>query len=432
MKKFMKINFIILIIFIIIVIPSTISVATEEQNVEGENTVTENSSNSSKSETEDNNKLDNLQQEKKDLEANLENSNNQIEIVKSELSELLAYIEELTIEISNKNEEIDKLLLENEKLTIYINNVQADLDNIAKDYNIKKERLDKRLVASYKMGKTSYLDVLLNSKGIISFISNYYLLSEMVEADNKLLKECSHAQKYMQELEDSLIEKQAVLKENSSAINRNKIYLQNIELIKEKQAQDLSESEQELYKQIEEYHKEIENIEKEIRALSIATVGSQYIGGKMAWPVPGYTRITSPFGMRTHPITGIYKLHTGTDIGAPMGADFIAVNDGVVIKAEFNNAYGNMVIIDHGGGINTLYAHGSQILVNVGDVISQGTPILKVGSTGYSTGPHAHFEVRVNGEYKNPLDYVTSYNNINEQKKNDENTNSIEEVLIEN
>ena len=157
----------------------------------------------------------------------------------------------------------------------------------------------------------------------------------------------------------------------------------------------------------------------------------------MAWPVPGYTRITSQFGMRTHPITGIYKLHTGTDIGAPMGAIFIAANDGVVLKAEYNNAYGNMVIIDHGGGINTLYAHGSEILVQPGEVVTQGTPVLKVGSTGYSTGPHAHFEVRVNGEYKNPLDYITSYNNENKndtkEDNNSENTNKeVEEVVINN
>ena len=109
--------------------------------------------------------------------------------------------------------------------------------------------------------------------------------------------------------------------------------------------------------------------------------------------------------MRTHPITGVYKLHTGVDIAAPIGADFVAANDGVVVKAEYNAAYGNMVILDHGGGISTLYAHGSQILVEVGQTVFKGTAILKVGSTGYSTGPHAHFEVRINGNYVDPMTY---------------------------
>ena len=137
----------------------------------------------------------------------------------------------------------------------------------------------------------------------------------------------------------------------------------------------------------------------------------------MAWPVPGYTRITSPFGMRTHPITGIYKLHTGVDIGAPLGSTFVTANDGIVIKAEYNGAYGNMVVVDHGGGVTTLYAHGSQILVEVGQTVLRGDPVLLVGSTGYSTGPHAHFEVRINGQYQNPLDYITNYNKTEKQSE---------------
>ena len=154
---------------------------------------------------------------------------------------------------------------------------------------------------------------------------------------------------------------------------------------------------------------------------------AKYIGGELAWPVPGYTRISSKYGMRTHPITGVYKLHTGVDISAPMGANFIAANDGVVTKAGMNSAYGNMVIIDHGGGISTLYAHGSEILVQVGQVVKRGDAVLKVGSTGYSTGPHAHFEVRMDGVVTDPMPYITNgvvpKNDSNEQNTNTEATN---------
>ena len=168
----------------------------------------------------------------------------------------------------------------------------------------------------------------------------------------------------------------------------------------------LTEEQLELQQEIDTYYQQINDIEAEILMLTTANVGSDYAGGAMAWPVPGYSRITSPFGMRTHPITGVYKLHTGTDISAPIGANFIAANSGIVIKAGWNNAYGNMVIIDHGGGVSTLYAHGSEILVQVGQTVQKGDPVLKVGSTGYSTGPHAHFEVRINGEYVNPMNFV--------------------------
>ena len=138
-------------------------------------------------------------------------------------------------------------------------------------------------------------------------------------------------------------------------------------------------------------------------------------------------RISSEYGMRVHPITGqVYKLHTGVDIAAPMGANFVAANDGVVVKAEYNVAYGKMVVIDHGGGISTLYAHGSEFLVNVGDTVTRNQAVLKVGSTGYSTGAHAHFEVRKNGVVTNPMPYITSglVPNSEEDKnsENDENT----------
>ena len=91
-----------------------------------------------------------------------------------------------------------------------------------------------------------------------------------------------------------------------------------------------------------------------------------------------------------------------------MGANFVAANDGIVVKAEYNTAYGRMVIIDHGGGISTLYAHGSEFLVEVGQTVKRGESILKVGSSGYSTGPHAHFEVRINGVVTDPMPYITN------------------------
>lgn len=124
-----------------------------------------------------------------------------------------------------------------------------------------------------------------------------------------------------------------------------------------------------------------------------------------AWPIPGYTDITSKYGYRIHPITGKYKLHSGVDVGAPIGTSFVAMADGIVITATYSSSYGNMVIINNGNGISTLYAHGSEILVKTNQYVEKGMPILKVGSTGNSTGPHAHFEVRINNKCVNPLQY---------------------------
>ena len=109
--------------------------------------------------------------------------------------------------------------------------------------------------------------------------------------------------------------------------------------------------------------------------------------------------------MRVHPITGAYKLHSGTDVGAPIGANFVAMADGTVIKATYNSAYGNMVMIDHRSRNSNIICTWFWNLSTTGQVVKQGEPVLKVGSTGYSTGAHAHFEVRINGSFVNPETY---------------------------
>lgn len=394
-KKFIKINLIVLIILLIIsnifwVFATEVSDTTQYNQEENE--------------------LDSLASQKNELENNLNNANSQIEFVESQLTEELYELEKLNFDILQKQQEIDIMKAEEEKLLEFINVAEQELEKITNKYNIQKDLLEKRLVAMYEIKTTTYLDVLLNSKSISEFISNYYIIGKIAKADEDLLNSVANIKINLESISKTLENKREKLSKTQDDSEKKKISLENMIAIKNAKIQYLSEEEIKLHEQISEYQEQILNIEKEIKLLSIATVGSEYIGGIMAWPVPGYTRITSQFGMRTHPITGVYKLHSGIDIGAPIGADFIAANDGIVVKAEYNVAYGNMVIIDHGGGITTLYAHGNEILVELGQVVTKGTSILKVGSTGYSTGPHAHFEVRVNGEYKEPLDYITSYN----------------------
>ena len=139
-----------------------------------------------------------------------------------------------------------------------------------------------------------------------------------------------------------------------------------------------------------------------------STSGTSTSTGKMTWPIPGYRTLTSSFGYRIHPIYGTYKLHSGIDVGAPAGAKFVAADDGTVLIASYgyNGGYGNYVVISHGNGITTRYGHGTTILVSAGQKVTKGTPVLTVGSTGASTGPHAHFEVRVNGVAVNPMNYL--------------------------
>ncbi len=373
--------------------------------------------------------LDDLQIEKSNLESDIESSNEQILFIESELTNTVAEIAEINQQIIDKEIEIETLSAQEDDLLIYIAKAEYELEESNKRYEKQKELLETRLVAMYETGDMSYLDLLFNSKSISEFLSNYFLIEEIAKADTELLETVEAERIYNKKLKETLETKKLILTASRETIEKNAIALENMGIIKNSILKRLTEEEIALHEQIEEYQKQIAEIEKEIRLLALANIGEEYVGGTMAWPVPGYTRITSSFGMRTHPITGVYKLHTGVDIGAPMGSQFVAANDGIVTYAGWNTAYGNMVIVDHGGGITTLYAHGSEILVTVGDTIYQGHPILKVGSTGYSTGPHAHFEVRINGDYVEPLDYITSYSSANqENENNDEITN---ETMVE-
>ena len=146
----------------------------------------------------------------------------------------------------------------------------------------------------------------------------------------------------------------------------------------------------------------------------------------MIWPVGVEgTRITSNFGTRLHPIQGIYKFHSGLDIGnAGYGAPALAAEDGVVTYAGWMGGYGNCVMISHGEGITTLYGHGQTILTEVGAEVKQGDVIMLVGSTGNSTGPHLHFEVRLNGSPVNPLPYLNG--EMNRDRKDSSGNNEVE------
>lgn len=410
---FLTITILLLQINFVVFADDTSNNTTVQNNTTAEITnVTDNSeeTNSESENTEDTSEIDNLNMQKEALEAAVTESENQIGIVEDQISEALAEVEKLSLQISEKQEEINNLEAEEESLMIYIEEAETSLAEYTEKYETQKELLEKRLVAMYEMGEVKYLDVLLNSESLSDFLSRYYLVSEIAQSDYELVSSVKENKEQMESITESLREKKEELEQDKMDKEKYEISLSNMEILKNNKINQLNSEELAIYQQIEQYKTEIESIEAEIKQIALQNIGEIYIGGTMIWPTPGYTTITSNFGMRTHPITGIYKLHTGVDIGAPYGAMFIASNDGVVVKAEMNSAYGNMVMIDHGGGVMTLYAHGSEILVEVGQTVTQGTAVLKVGSTGYSTGPHAHFEIRINGEYVNPLDYISPDN----------------------
>ena len=352
--------------------------------------------------------LNELQSQKNEIQTQIDESNSQLNDVNDELTDNLKQIQKLDESIQSSEENIEKLNEEITKKENEIQQIESELKKVTEKYNTQKALLDERLVEMYENDNVKYLDVILKSKSFSDFVSNYYIISELTEYDMDLLEIVDDQRKEIEQKNLKLSSQKDSLEQEKSTQKKTQIALSNTKVLRKNYVLKLSQEEQDLQAKIDEYNNQVNQIEEEIKKLAVtASFGEEYRGGTMQWPIYGHYTITSNYGMRTHPITGVYKLHTGVDISATIGSDFTAIADGIVVKAEYNGAYGNMVIIDHGGGVQTLYAHGSQIIAQVGQEVKAGDIVLKVGSTGYSTGPHAHFEVRINGSPVNPLDYVS-------------------------
>ena len=359
-----------------------------------------------------------LEQKRTELKAKINEAGQNLEQINVELTENLEAINELDKEIYDYEEQIKETTNNIKIIEEKIEQTEEYLKTIETRYEHQKELLEQRLVYAYEAGPTRYLDVLLSSKSIVDFISKYYLISEVLEYDQNLLDGIEKEKKEITEIEQSLV----VSRDNLKVIRTNQkkmiIDLENVKVERNIYVNKLTDEEKKIQEELDLYQMQLDLVELDILQATLNGEELQYVGGTFAWPVPGYYTITSTYGMRLHPVLKVYRLHTGTDIGAPTGTYAVAANDGIVTTATYSSSYGNMVIIDHGGGVKTLYAHGSEILVQVGDRVSRGDPILKVGSTGWSTGPHLHFEIRVNGQTIDPYPYIV--NSI--RRTNTENT----------
>lgn len=354
--------------------------------------------------------LSDLQEQKEQIKEQLNEASSGLEDVQIELTESLDAINKIEAKIIEGEANLETTKNEIVKLEQEVKQIQEKLVHVQKDYDTQKKTLEKRLVAVYKMGDTTYLDVLLNSKSITDFISRYYLIEEITEYDGKLLETIEREKNKITEINNQLNEKSNNLKKMKENQEKTLISLENARTIKNSYLADLTEEELNIQKQVEEYNKKLDNIDAQMAILAMVNGDSEFIGGEFLWPAPGNTIITSPFGMRFHPILHYYRSHNGIDIGTPMGAPIVASNPGTVITASYVGSYGNVVMLDHGGGVVTNYAHGSKILVEVGQTVQRGEIIMEAGSTGLSTGPHLHFEIKINGTFVNPLPYVTNTN----------------------
>ena len=366
------------------------------------------SSNTEKNQATDNT-IDNLNQQKEEVEEKINQSSLQLEYIQNEMSNTMIQIQKLDDSIRSYEAQINDL---NNKVNSYeesIKSMTKELEETTKEYNEKDEIVRKRLVAISKAGEVSYLDVLLRSKSLPDFLSSIYFMRQITEVDidtmNEVYKKKEEISLYKQKIENENAQTKII----KAKAEQMSIVLNNTRSLQQGYVNSLQENEKKLNDEITAYKNEQLRIEMLIMQISTTpNVNIQFTGGYLIWPVAvNGTVITSPYGYREHPIQGVVKLHQGLDIGgASFGAPIVAALDGIVSYAGELGSYGNCVMIDHGNGITTLYAHGQKILTEKGKVVKQGDLIMEVGSTGNSTGPHCHFEVRVNGYTQDPLKYV--------------------------
>ena len=346
---------------------------------------------------------DDLRSDLKGVRGELEQARGNYDQAVQELVDLEAKIAELTEQIRITEEDIEILQGQIDEYSEILNGLLERIIELEGDIYDHNSSLNKRLRIMYATGDQSMLAVLLGSENFVDFLSNIEMVRRIHESDKAFLVELEEK---LDEVEQNKAEAERIdqmlkgqrdsLQERKDQLDADKESLaaakRRVQEIRDKAAED-----------IDRLEKESKKIELEL--VNMTSKWGDYAGGAMAWPVIG--PITSEFGMRVHPITGRYAMHTGIDIGVPTGTAVHAGADGIVYFSGWNSGgYGNLVMIDNGSGIVTLYAHNSSLAVSAGTVVHRGDIVAYAGSTGNSTGPHVHFEVRVNGSPQNPRGWL--------------------------
>lgn len=353
-----------------------------------------------------------LQQQQSDLDEQIQKTEKEIAGVQEQMSEQLTKISKLNAEIADYDDAISELQTKIDNLTTEISQKQDSIEEQEEKYAIQKDLLDKRLVALYESGSTSYLDLLLSSDGLSDFISKYYIISTIAESDQDLLAKIEAIKNQIIEEKAYLESAQQELTTSQQEISNKRTLLANSKSQKQAIVSNLSAEEKVLQEQLDEFEEDKKQIQKDLAAIAAKN-------GNITPVAPSAAGYISPLAGKTKAnITcayGAYAGHTGADFRSASGTAIYAVKSGTVVTSTalrngsgVYKSYGEYIVIDHHDGTMTLYAHmypGSR-MVSVGDSVSQGQQIGKVGTTGNSTGNHLHFEVRINGKPVNPAPYL--------------------------
>ena len=370
----------------------------------------------------------------KEVRKSIQSKQQELEKSKKEEKDLSDKISSMDKQISSKEADISKLESAISDAETQMNTLKKELKEAEEKAEQQDKDLNARLRNMYKNGSVGFLDVLFDSDDISEFLTNLDMVQKVYSQDKDTLKELKATCDEIDSKKQEIASLQAELDESKKLAEEDKATA-------EKQKEQVATEADLTEEQLEELEAYEDSLEAQIRAEQAASSSSSsssskpsssssskpnsssssssssskpstngkittYKGISMMWPAPSYYKMSSRYGYRTHPITGKKKLHGGVDLAAPGGSAILAAQSGRVIVATYHWSFGNYIIVDHGNGYSTLYAHCSKLLVRKGQTVSQGQRIANVGTTGSSTGNHLHFEVRINGARTNPMPYI--------------------------
>lgn len=361
------------------------------------------------------------ERQKKELQNNITNAKK----VKQELEQLrndvAAYITKLDKEIVDLEVKIEgyKELIAEKEGEIAV--TTEELNEAIKVEETQYAAMKKQIKFMYEHGDSFYIDMIVNSSSFTDMLSKADYIEKLSSYSQMKLEEFITIREYTEAVKAALESEKATLDAAKESLEAEEATLQ--ELMSEKETELANYKSQITVKenQINEYEEDLAAETAAIEALEAAVLAEQkalaaangvtlvYDGGKFTWPAPSYVAITDYFGYRTDPITGRTSYHSGLDLGAPGGSPILAAYDGVVVAAAYDPSMGNYIMINHGGGLYTVYMHSRQLLVQKDDLVTRGEKIALVGTTGRSTGNHLHFSVRLNGQYVDPGPYLGMY-----------------------
>lgn len=354
--------------------------------------------------------INQAKEERKKLQQGLSDIKKMVSELEKSKASLKSYVKELDTKlmgIQAKIQELKDLITEKEA---EIEVTKKELEEAVKIEETQYEEMKIRIKFMYEKGSDFYLDMMLGADSFGDMLNKAHYVESVSSYDRQKLEEFRMNRELIEVCKAELEEEEALLQEAKAAVEEEQ---KNLEILIASKNKEITQFEGDIKKKeasIKEYEAYIREQDETIAALEKALREMEgsltYDGGMFKWPAPSYTRITSPFGWRIHPVYGDNRFHNGVDMAAPGGSPILAAYSGTVAAAGYSSSMGNYIYINHGSGLVTIYMHASALYVKAGQNVSKGDKIAAVGTTGTSTGNHLHFGVRLNGSYVDPMTYL--------------------------